>query len=664
MPAVAHSQLVGTPVQSKIKEFTVALKPRYPAELQAFVNDVSNPRSDNYRHWLTPAQIGQQFGANPTAVTMIINYFRSKGLTLTLQPANRMALMFRGTVTQIQNAFQTKFKDYRGPDPMGNTISFEANSTPLNLPANIINVVQAVSGLEDWTRPVRMAQTQTLTPALVRGLYNTKPAFDLGFRGQGMTIGVSNWDGFSLSNVPLFVNAFSLPIPPGGAGSNVSVVTIQGGSQNNGANGEGDLDIQMELSQAPLANIIVYDGGGDELSVLTKEASDNAADLISESWGWRFSSSVADAAHTQHLIMSAQGQTYMCATGDSGTNITTFVYPDCDPEVLGVGGTVATVDGNTGTRISEVAWAGGGGGWTTSGYSFDKRPSWQTGNGVPTTPNARYMPDIALHAAGNGGAYFFFSGGSEGTADGTSFASPVNASCLAIVEQRLIASGQVGRLGRVQDAIYAQNGRSDVWHDITQGSNGTLPDGTTSNAGPGWDFCCGWGAPDYDALYNALIQQVTMTPYFPTSISTALGTYLIGDTSSVTDSDGIYYQIGSQAMTIGQGAGVFVSFTVPDTTIAMSFDLQTNAGVPGGTNMVWLYNWFTDNYDLVGACPMNSAGSVDQVIKVRTNSVPNYIGPGGQVDAVVRGHLPIKPFNNQMPDPFTYKLDQLEVLVR
>ena len=52
----------------------------------------------------------------------------------------------------------------------------------------------------------------------------------------------------------------------------------------------------------------------------------------------------------------------------------------------------------------------------------------------------------------------------------------------------------------IQDLLYSQNGRSDVWFDVTSGSNGTLPNGSTSNAGAGWDFVTGWGAINFNGF--------------------------------------------------------------------------------------------------------------------------------------------------------------------
>src|SRR5579862_7144301 len=76
VPALSQAQLIGAPPASQTVYFTVSLKPRFPAELQAFADDVNNPRSPNYRDWLTPAQVGQQFGASPTTVSSIVSYLK------------------------------------------------------------------------------------------------------------------------------------------------------------------------------------------------------------------------------------------------------------------------------------------------------------------------------------------------------------------------------------------------------------------------------------------------------------------------------------------------------------------------------------------------------------------------------------------------------------
>src|SRR6185436_14540125 len=111
--------------------------------------------------------------------------------------------------------------------------------------------------------------------------------YGAGYQGQGRTVAISNWDGYRLSNVPLYYSQYALPTPPGGVNSNVHVVTISGGAGSGTPGAEGDLDIQMVLGMAPLCEFYIYDGGASDLiGTLTREVNDNIADVVSESYGW------------------------------------------------------------------------------------------------------------------------------------------------------------------------------------------------------------------------------------------------------------------------------------------------------------------------------------------------------------------------------------------
>ena len=475
-----------------------------PEGLQNFVNQVSDPNSRFYRNYLTPEQVGERFGQSLSAVQTIANYLSSKGLTVTSIAKNRMSILFTGTTAQAEAAFKTEIDDFAaGPGEAGNSRYFSYSSNP-KLPQGISSLVFDVTGLESFTKP----QPRILTPTQARVLYNLAPIYNAGTQGQGRTLAISNFDGYRLSNVPLYYSQYGLPTPSGGVGSNITVVTISGGAGSGTPQAEGDLDIQMVLGMAPLCNFRIYDGGNSDLiGTLTAETNDNLADAISESYGWNLDAATATSAHNQHLSMSAQGITYMAASGDSGTSLEPYSYPDYDPEVLMVGGTVAGTDGS-GNRTSEVGWSSGGGGWSTNTASFNTLPSWQHGNGVPTNINQRLVPDVALNAGSSPGAYYFYLNGALTSGYvGTSFASPVFCGGLGVAEQQLIANGKLPpngagkqRMGRLQDLIYSQNGRSDVWYDVTSGNNGNLPNGSASNAGAGWDFVTGWGAINWNGF--------------------------------------------------------------------------------------------------------------------------------------------------------------------
>lgn len=550
-----------------------------PGAIEAYVDSISDPASPNYLNFLTPEEVGERFGLADNDVQSVVDFLKAAGFQITLVGKNRLSILAEGTVAQAESAFNTSIHEFQAirADEPGNPRYFSFTSE-LKLPVAIAPFVIDVTGLENFTKP----QLRALTPTQTRTLYDLAPMYSTGTQGQGRTVAISNWDGYRLSNVPLYYAQYGLPAPAGGAGSNISVVTVSGGAGGGTPQGEGDLDIQMVLGMAPLCSLRIYDGGGSDLiGVLTAEANDNLADVITESYGWNISASTAVSAHNLHLSMSAQGITYMAASGDSGTTLEPYSYPDYDPEVLMVGGTIATVNGS-GVRSSEVAWSlsggqGGGSGWSTNTASFNVLPSWQRGTNVPTTINHRLVPDVALNAGGPGAYFFYFNGSLTGGFVGTSFASPVFAGSLAVAEQQIISRGGLPpngagkqRFGRIQDLFYSQNGRSDVWFDITSGSTGTLPDGSSATAGPGWDFCTGWGAIDFNAFVAT--QVSVSTPPAPANLVATAGNAQVSLTWSASSGAKSYHV--KRATVSG---GPYTTVASPATTS------YTDTGLTNGT---------------------------------------------------------------------------------
>ncbi|HVT12710.1 MAG TPA: protease pro-enzyme activation domain-containing protein [Fimbriimonadaceae bacterium] len=636
LKVLPQSKVIGPASPSEVLHLGFGLQPRFPAELQAFCDSVSNPKSPNYRQFMTPREVGEAFGASSDDVNALVSFLKGHGMKVMLVANNRMEVLADATVAQVQSTFKTGFHTYTGPDPEGNTITFRANSVPLTLPARLSGLVIEVSGLESYTRP-KPAATSTLTPPLARGLYGSAPGYNLLFQGQGMTIGFSNWVGLRVSQASLYISQYGLPVPAGGAGSNIQVVTVNSGAASHSENAEGDLDMQMQLGMVPLANILIYDNGSNDLvAVLTKEANDNLCNVISESYGWSSSAPIS-SAHNQHLAMTAQGITYLAAAGDTGTSWPqSWPYPDIDPEVLSIGGTIATVDSTTGARQSEVTWSGGGGGWSTLSNAINVLPSWQVGNGVPTGNNHRLLPDIALHSAGSGSAgsdYFYYRNSLTSGYTGTSFAAPRTAGEILALEQRLVANGQPGRLGRMQDMIYAENGRSDVWYDVISGNVGTLPDGSSSAAHAGWDFSTGWGAPNFDGWFAALAAVTTV----PSSYQVLQGTYLSGNVASLANVDQDYLTVRQVVAPVISQPPVDVlvtGTTTLHTPSSFAFKVVSHVSSIHVNQIVRLFNTSTNTWQTVDT---RSATGSDQTVTVSiTSNASQYVAADGTVQARIQ----------------------------
>jgi len=666
---VSRSINLGPADPSKVLYVSMNLEvPNMPA-LQAFDDSVNNPKSPSFHQYITPEQIGERFGQSPQKVSQVETYLESNGFHVTVVDKDNLHVDGHATVAMVDKAFGTSIDHFQAinPNEYGNH-DFVAFDKPLQLPVEFANQVQFVGGLNTFIKP----RPQILNPAQTQKLYGLQPLFSAGLSGQGRTCAISNWDGFRLSNVPLFYTQYNLPAPPGGAGSNITVETVDGGSGTGTPGAEGDIDIQMVLSTAPDCNLRIYDGGGDLIDVLTAEQSDNKVDTVSESYGWDFSGDEgqATACHNVHVEMSAQGITYMAASGDSGTaSELSYAYSDYDPEVLIVGGTIAVTD-SAGNRSSEVGWDGSGGGWALDNVPFNVLPAYQKGKGVPTNVNYRLVPDVSANAAGpNGsGAYYFFLNGTLNDGyEGTSFASPMFSGGLATAEQKMIQLGTLPvngagnrRLGRVQDVIYGQNGNANIWYDVTSGNNGTLPNGNSSDCTPGWDTVTGWGAINFGAFAAAFGSGVSGTSTFPTSVSIYQnqGKDAVGGVGDLDAVDQIYYSLSSVPLgRLGQVAGSVMNFTLsgpPSSLNSLAIELYAN-GSKFTTDFVYLYNYSTGTYNIIGSAAMN------QTDRKMTFSVPNfasYVSASGDVQMLTRA-VENPRFGNV---PFTIQTDFAELL--
>jgi kumamolisin len=181
-------------------------------------------------------------------------------------------------------------------------------------------------------------------------------------------------------------------------------------------------------------------------------------------------------------------------------------FPATSPYVLAVGGTTLHVrkDAKGVANITEVVWNDGPGSGTGGGVSdVTPVPTWQAGKVVPSiNPGhfaGRAIPDVAANADPSTG-YLTMSGGKLQIVGGTSAAAPLWASLIARINA---ANG--ARTGNFNALLYSNFGPGRVLRDITVGDNDT--DGLLGGqykAGPGWDACTGWGAPDGQKLLAAL----------------------------------------------------------------------------------------------------------------------------------------------------------------
>ena len=100
------------PVQKNTSlSVAVAVRMRDPQGLVQYAESASNPSSSLYRHWLTPQEIGDRFGASTTDYQAAASYLEKFGLSVGAWP-QREVLAVSGTTQQFERAFGTSFGSY------------------------------------------------------------------------------------------------------------------------------------------------------------------------------------------------------------------------------------------------------------------------------------------------------------------------------------------------------------------------------------------------------------------------------------------------------------------------------------------------------------------------------------------------------------------------
>ncbi|MFI9330601.1 protease pro-enzyme activation domain-containing protein [Kitasatospora sp. NPDC052868] len=518
-PAVARSEKKGDVPASQQLSVAVSLKLRDTAELDRFLAAVATPGTPEYGRYLTPQQFTERFGPTKAAVEQVKSYLTAQGLAVSGVSDNRQVVNAQGTAEQIAKAFGTHESAYLDPQQQR---TFFANDAAASVPADLAEVVQGVSGLNNHTvrttRNVKPGTTPAAAPnAAPSGFGPTQydGAYNLdrtGADGTGVTVALWEFDGYSSANLRTYDSQYGLTGP---AVSTVSVDGANYDSKPGDGQGEVELDSEIVRGVAPKATQLVYEAPNSdqgEIDMAAKIVADNRVSVISISWGSCEPDTTASsmtAVDNSFKQAAAQGISIFSASGDdgsrdctrstSGSGVKAVDFPASSPHQTGVGGTNLKVSGSA--YSSESAWSTAGGGVST----VFAKPAWQTGTGI--TGTMRTVPDVSSNADPASGFAIYTAGGWQ-VYGGTSAAAPLWSGYAAQFNQKAKAAGQPV-LGEASPKLYAVangSGYAAAFHDVTNGKN---QDFSTK---AGYDQVTGWGSPIADALNTALLGGTTPPP--------------------------------------------------------------------------------------------------------------------------------------------------------
>ncbi|KAL0581431.1 hypothetical protein V5O48_000585 [Marasmius crinis-equi] len=463
----------------------IALTPKDRDSLEKALYAVSTPGSASYGQHLSYQDVKAFMEPHPEAITAVTQWLSENNITdVKSTGAFGDWLSFTVPASQAGSLLSANFESFRQISTGQELVRTLQYSIPQDLRAHVTLVhpttsfalrppaeprfIAPVGNVSARANPAPTSCNTNVTPNCLQTLYGipTTPATQSSNK-LGVTGFIDQW----AQNADL-KTFLSLLRPDVSSDTSFEVQSVDGGVNTQDASNAGieaNLDIQYTVGIAtgvPVTFITVGDDNQDGVSgfldvIDVLVAEDNPPAVLSTSYG--------------------------------------FDESDLGPELAGVGSTSA------GPSAAEESASD----FSSGGFSdFFPRPSYQdsavngylqalgtTNSGQFNSSNRAY-PDISAR----GTPVQIVNGGQRILVQGTSCSTPIFASVIALINDRLVAAGKPV-LGFLNPFLYAH---PDALFDTTAGTN----DGPNCGklgfpAVSGWDASTGLGTPNFDALLGA-----------------------------------------------------------------------------------------------------------------------------------------------------------------
>jgi subtilase family serine protease len=574
-PAVSSGQarLVSRLPESQTLRVVLVLPLRNQDQLEQLLEDLYNPSSPSYHQFLSVDEFTARFGPTQEDYDTLIAFAHENGLTVAATSRNRVNLDVTGTVANLERALNVKMGEYQHPTE--NRTFFAPDREPsVDLPFQLWHI----GGLDNYSLPhpaglernsgraksgatVGSGPSEAFLGSDMRAAYYGATTLT----GSGQSLGLLEFYGTDLADLTTyFKNAGQTNNVPVTLDSTDGTST---GCVDSSAGGDCDdteqtLDMTQALGMAPgMSSLVMYVGSTDSAIFNAMATASPLNAQLSSSWTWSPADPSTDNPYFEEF--AAQGQNLFQAAGDSGKwTASQDVFPADDVYLTSVGGTDLSTSSAAGPWASETAWSDGGGGISPNKYAI---PSWQTTAAAgcsSCSKSYRNGPDVSANA---NFTFYVCADQTTCTANeygGTSFAAPMWAGYLALVNQQSVANGNK-TLGFINPTLYSIGEGSSYdsdFHDVTSGSNGF-------SATTGYDLATGWGSPNGSALLNALAGSTTVTPGYSLSASPGSVSIVEGSSGSSTITSTVSGGFDSAVSLAASGAPTGVTVTFSPTSI-------------------------------------------------------------------------------------------------
>jgi len=380
---VATAKNLGAENSATVIDVSIWLQLHNRSQFDALTQSLYDRNSSNYHHWLKPSDIAARFAPTADEAKTVQQFFATHNLTVVKTGPNNLYVRARGTVGDVEKAFQVQLNDYQVGDKI-----IRANAGDPYVDGAAGPLVRAVSGLDTgaFEHPVMgkptsiggsksaAAQAEAVsnsdfysqqcftstetesfstngdgqlpigtytgnklnlqsatspgcgyTPASIQSAYNLTGLYNEGYDGTGQTIAIVDWCGsFSVeSDANKFSTKFGLPKL---TSSNFAITYTAPSECIAYDQVEINLDVEWAHAVAPGANINLVVPPSSSFQDVDEAEFDVAnygmGNVLSGSYGSPEALTAATELDTESLISeigAAAGISFNFATGDEGT---------------------------------------------------------------------------------------------------------------------------------------------------------------------------------------------------------------------------------------------------------------------------------------------------------------------------------------------------------
>jgi subtilase family serine protease len=302
------AKLVGHLPSTQSMRIDVVLPLRDPAGLKSFIDELYNPSSPVYQHYVTVPEFTERFGATQEQYDSLVRFAKANGFEVVGGSRDSLNVQLKGSVANIEAAFHITLGVYQHPTE--NRTFFAPDREPaLNLPFQLWHV----SGLDNYfiPRPALVRNDSKISKATtgscpensfcgsdMRAAYYGGTALT----GAGQNIGLLEYAGFDIVDVNTYYKNAGQTRTAAVTGISTDGTPVSCQANQGCDDTEQTIDITQALGMAPGTTTVYMYVGSTDTALLGAMSTDIPLPAqLSASWIWEPSDPSTDDPYFQKM---------------------------------------------------------------------------------------------------------------------------------------------------------------------------------------------------------------------------------------------------------------------------------------------------------------------------------------------------------------------------